>query len=206
MTKTIFCISLLLGLCLATPTLARNVDKSVYCQMQVTAAVMGSGIWYQMGYPFNLSANNLGLIPGTTAYQLTELAYQLHQQRLPQSAITQQVQQRCSGFSVSELAAEHSFFAENGNTPVELTVCGDVTILVVQSFSLLEGQPVSVDALLTLMQGEQALPGLPQLTEFAVGLLQQQQVETAILEQVFSYCQQQSTEFKQQLARGYYAH
>lgn len=206
MAKTIFCISLLLALCLATPALARDVDKSFYCQMQVTAAVMGSGVWYQMGYPFNLSANNLGLIPGTTAYQLTELAYQLHQQRLPQSAITQQVQQRCSGFSVNELATEHSFFAENGNTPVELTVCGDVTILVVQSFSLLEGQPVSVDALLTLMQGEQALPGLPLLTEFAVGLLQQQQVETAILEQVFSYCQQQSAEFKQQLARGYYAH
>lgn len=205
MAKTIFCISLLLALCLATPVLAKDVDKSFYCQMQVTAAVMGSGVWYQMGYPFNLSANNLGLIPGTTAYQLTELAYQLHQQHLPQSTITQQVQQRCSSFSVNELATKHSFFAENGNTPVELTVCGDVTTLVVQSFSLLEGQPVSVDALLTLMQGEQVLPGLPQLTEFAVRLSQQQQLETAILEQLFSYCQQQSAEFKQQLASGYYA-
>lgn len=204
MAKIVFYTSLLLGLWIAHPAVARNADKAIYCQMQVTAAVMGSGIWYQMGYPFNLTANNLGLIQGTTAYQLTELAYQLHQQRLSETAITQQLQQRCSGFSLGELAAEHSFFAENGNTPIELTVCGDVTISLVQSLSLLAEQPVTVDAWLAVMQGEQSIAGLPQLTEFAVSILRRNRAETALLEQVFSYCQQQSTEFKQQLAAGYY--
>jgi len=177
----------------------------LHCQIQVSAAVLGSGIWYQMGYPFNLTANNLGLIPGSSAYQLTELAYQLQQQGLSETAITQQVQQRCHGFNLSELTQEHSFFAENGATPPELTACGDVSTTVVQSFSLLEGQPTTVDNLLAVILGEQVSPPIQQLAAFAVPLKQQQQLETVILERLFEFCQTQNASFKQQLAADYYA-
>lgn len=127
MTRFIFFISAVFALGYVTASSARSLDAAHYCQVQVPAAVMGSAIWYQMGYPFNLTANNLGLIPGSTAYQLTELAYQLQQQSLSENVIAQQVQQRCTAFSVAELAQEHSFLAQNGVTAPELTVCGDVT-------------------------------------------------------------------------------
>lgn len=205
MARIIFSVSLLLGLCIVNPVSARNTEQVSYCQIQVSAAVLGSSIWYQMGYPFNLTANNLGLIPGSTAYQLTALAYQLQQQGLSESAITQQVQQRCTGFNLSELRQEHSFFAENGATSPELTVCGDATTLVVQSFSMLEGQPVTVDNLLAVTLGEQVSPPIQQLAAFAVPLKQQQQLETVILERLFEFCQTQTASFKQQLAADYYA-
>ncbi|GHG60141.1 hypothetical protein GCM10010919_03340 [Alishewanella longhuensis] len=204
MANFFFYSSLLVVLGLSNPVVARNAEQALHCQLQVPAAVMGSGIWYQMGYPFNLTANNLGLIPGSTAYQLAELAYQLQQQGLPETAITQQVQQRCTGFSLSELTQDSSFFAENGATPPELTACGDATTLVVQSFSMLEAQPVTIDNLLAVILGEQHIPTIRQLAEFAVSLKQQQQLETTILERLFSYCQEQSISFKQQLAADYY--
>lgn len=204
MTRFIFFISAVFALGYATASSARDLGAAHYCQVQVPAAVMGSAIWYRMGYPFNLTANNLGLIPGSTAYQLTELAYQLQQQSLSENAITQQVQQRCTAFSVAELAQEHSFLAQNGVTAPELTVCGDVTTLIVQSFSLLQGQAVNVDNLLTAMLGEQHVPTIQQLTAFAVPLKQQQQLETRILEQLFEYCQAQSESFKTEMATAYY--
>ncbi|MDD4863977.1 MAG: hypothetical protein PHE38_08195 [Alishewanella agri] len=167
--------------------------------------MLGTSVWYQMGYPFNLTANNLGLLPGSTLYQMAEQAFGLWQQGVSETAVTAQVSQRCASFSATELNREYSFFEEEGNTPAHLTACGDMTTTVVQSFALLEGQPLTLSNFKAVIIGEEQKPAITQLIEQAFNLKQQGQLETAILEQTFAYCQQQSTEFKQQLAAEFYA-
>jgi hypothetical protein len=79
----------------------------------------------------------------------------------------------------------------------------------VQSFALLEGQPLTLDNFKAVILGVElssgGKPAIEQLVVQAFNLKQQGQLETAILEQTFAYCQQQSAEFKQQLAAEFYA-
>lgn len=190
-------------LCLISRAQASSTEPQ--CQLQVSTAVLGTSVWYQMGYPFNLTANNLGLLPGSTVYQLAEQAFGLWQQGVSETAVMAQVSQRCASFSAAELNREYSFFEEEGNTPAHLTACGDMTTTVVQSFALLEGQPLTLSNFKAVIIGEEQKPTITQLIERAFNLKQQGQLETAILEQTFAYCQQQSAEFKQQLAAEFYA-
>lgn len=184
---------------------AQAVSAELQCQLQVPAAVQGTSVWYQMGYPFNLTANNLGLLPGSTLYQMAEQAFGLWQQGVSETAVMAQVSQRCASFSAAELNREYSFFEEEGNTPTHLTACGDMTTTVVQSFALLDGQPLTLSNFKAVIIGEEQKPAITRLIVQAFNLKQQGQLETAILEQTFAYCQQQSTEFKQQLAAEFYA-
>ncbi|EJI86753.1 hypothetical protein AEST_02990 [Alishewanella aestuarii B11] len=181
------------------------VSAELQCQLQVPAAVHGTSVWYQMGYPFNLTANNLGLLPGSTLYQMAEQAFGLWQQGVSETAVMAQVSQRCASFSAAELNREYSFFEEEGNTPTQLTACGDMTTTVVQSFANLDGQPFTLNNLKIAIIGDEHKPAIEQIIVHAFNLKQQGQLETAILEQTFAYCQQQSTEFKQQLAAEFYA-
>jgi hypothetical protein len=188
---------------------AQAVSAELQCQLQVPAAVHGTSVWYQMGYPFNLTANNLGLLPGSTLYQMAEQAFGLWQQGVSETTVMAQVSQRCASFSAAELNREYSFFEEEGNTPPHLTACGDMTTTAVQSFALLEGQPLTLDNFKAVILGvdlsSDGKPAIEQLVVQAFNLKQQGQLETAILEQTFAYSQQQSAEFKQQLAAEFYA-
>lgn len=181
------------------------VSAELQCQIQVPAAVYGTSIWYQMGYPFNLTANNLGLLPGSTVYQLAEQAFSLWQQGLSDDVVMTQVSQRCASFSATELNREYSFFEEEGITPTHLTACGDMTTTVVQSFANLDGKPFTLNNLKAAILGDEQKPALEQIIVHAFNLKQQGRLETAILEQTFAYCQQQPIEFKLQLGREFYA-
>ncbi|GAB3028514.1 hypothetical protein [Bowmanella dokdonensis] len=163
------------------------------CEERAQNLTFSALTYHQLGYPANLSADLLGLVREGTDAQLVRLAFDRLEQGLDEAAVTQALHQHCQSLPAAELDKEQSFFAEDGNTQVQLMACSTLLGAVFDQYSLPEQE-------LVLNMGVQSDSLAAQLIADTLAKRSQGQSAKQAVGEVFEQCSDFSEQQKRQLA------